>query len=153
MPEKHFLGIDVGTASARAAVFDELGTLLGSAKADIALWHEAGQLVEQSSNDIWRAVCACVQDAVRQAGLPTQSIAGIGFDATCSLVVLGPGGEPLPVGPSGDPERNIIVWMEHRAVAQARRINAAGEVVLWRGDKGRQILGGARLAECQRISG
>jgi D-ribulokinase len=130
MPAKYFLGIDVGTGSARAAVFDALGTLLGSAKADIALWHEAGQIVEQSSNDIWRAVCACVQDAVRQARITTQSIAGVGFDATCSLVVLGPGGEPLPVGPSGDPERNIIVWMDHRAAAQARRINAAGEVVL-----------------------
>lgn len=130
MSAKHFLGIDVGTGSARAAVFDALGTLLGSAKTDIALWHEAGQIVEQSSNDIWRAVCACVQDAVRQAGIPKQSIAGIGFDATCSLVVLGPGGEPLPVGPSGDAERNIIVWMDHRAAAQARRINAAGEMVL-----------------------
>jgi D-ribulokinase len=130
MSEKHFLGIDVGTGSARAAVFDEFGKLLGSAKAEIALWHEAGQIVEQSSNDIWRAVCACVQGAVRQAGISGQSIAGIGFDATCSLVVLGPGGEPLPVGPSGDPERNIIVWMDHRAVSQARRINATGEVVL-----------------------
>ena len=26
----------------------------------------------------------------------------------------------LPVGPSGDPERNIIVWMDHRATEQAR---------------------------------
>jgi len=126
----HFLGIDVGTGSARAGVFDERGTLLGSAKADIALWHEAGGIVEQSSTDIWRAVCACVREAVHHAGAPPQSIAGIGFDATCSLVVLGPGGEPLPVGPSGDPERNIIVWMDHRATQQARRINSTGETVL-----------------------
>jgi len=127
---KHFLGIDVGTGSARAGVFDERGTLLASAKADISLWHEAGGIVEQSSNDIWRAVCTCVRAAVLQAGIPTASIAGIGFDATCSLVVLGPDGRPLPVGPSGDPERNIVVWMDHRATEQARRINSTRETVL-----------------------
>jgi D-ribulokinase len=127
---KHFLGIDVGTASARAGLFDELGKLVASAKADIALWHEASGIVEQSSNDIWRAVCACVRKAVLEAGIPSDSVAGIGFDATCSLVVLGPGGEPMPVGPTGDPERNIIVWMDHRATEQARRINGTGEAVL-----------------------
>src|SRR5215218_7146384 len=97
----HFLGIDVGTGSVRAGVFDEHGTLLGSAKADIALWREAGGIVEQSSSDIWRAVCACVREAVLHSDVPTESVAGIGFDATCSLVVLGPDGQPLPIGPSG----------------------------------------------------
>jgi D-ribulokinase len=126
----HFLGIDVGTGSARAGVFDERGTLLASAKVDIALWHDVGGFVEQSSNDIWRAVCACVREAVIHAGVPPKSVAGIGFDATCSLVVLGAGGRPLPVGLSGDPERNIIVWMDHRATEQARRINSTGEAVL-----------------------
>jgi D-ribulokinase len=91
----HFLGIDVGTGSARAGLFDEHGTLLASAKADIAIWHESGGIVEQSSNDIWRAVCAIVRDAVSRAGVPPKSVAGIGFDATCSLVVLGQDGQPL----------------------------------------------------------
>jgi D-ribulokinase len=126
----HFLGIDVGTGSARAGLFDEHGTLLASAKTDIAIWHESGGIVEQSSNDIWRAVCASVRGAVTTAGVPPESVKGIGFDATCSLVVLGHGGHPLAVGPSGDPERNIIVWMDHRATEQARRINGTGETVL-----------------------
>jgi D-ribulokinase len=65
-----------------------------------------------------------------QAAVSRSQIAGIGFDATCSLVVLGPGARPMPVGPSGDPERNIIVWMDHRAVGQAERINATGHEVL-----------------------
>jgi D-ribulokinase len=90
----HFLGIDVGTGSARAGLFDEHGTLLASAKTDIAIWHEAGGIVEQSSNDIWRAVCASVRDAVTRAGVSPESVAGIGFDATCSLVVLGQDGHP-----------------------------------------------------------
>ena len=64
------------------------------------------------------------------AGVGPEEVAGIGFDATCSLVVLGPEGRPLPVGPSEDAERDIIVWMDHRAVAQAERINATGHPVL-----------------------
>ncbi len=60
---------------------------------------------------------------------PSQ-IAGIGFDATCSLVVLGADGRSLPVGPSEQAERDIIVWMDHRAVEQAERINATGHEVL-----------------------
>ncbi|PDT90785.1 ribulokinase [Bradyrhizobium sp. Y36] len=127
---RHFLGIDVGTGSARAGVFDRSGRLLASDSAPVALWREAGDVVEQSSEDIWRAVCRSVRGAVAQAGIAPGSIAGIGFDATCSLVVLGEGGAPLPVGPSGDPARNVIVWMDHRAADQARRINQTGERVL-----------------------
>jgi D-ribulokinase len=135
---KHFLGIDVGTGSARAGLFDEHGTLLASAKADIAIWHESGGIVEQSSNDIWRAVCTSVRDTVSKANVLTKSVAGIGFDATCSLVVLGQDGQPLAVGPFGDPERSIIVWMDHRATEQARRINGTDENVL-------NYVGGSRL--------
>ncbi len=126
----YFLGVDVGTGSARAGVFDSSGALLGSAKHDIRIWKEAGEVVEQSSDDIWAAVCVCVRQAVAMAGVRPDQVAGIGFDATCSLVVVGPGGAPLPVGPHGDPARNVIVWMDHRATAQAERINQIGGEVL-----------------------
>lgn len=124
------VGVDVGTGSARAGVFDLHGRLLASAKQDIRLFHAPGAIVEQSSEEIWRAVCTSVRAAVAGSGAAPERIVGIGFDATCSLVVLGEGGRPLPVGPSGDPERNIVVWMDHRAVAQADRINATGHEVL-----------------------
>jgi D-ribulokinase len=44
--------------------------------------------------------------------------------------VLGKDGTPLPVGPSENAERDIIVWMDHRAVDQVERINAQGHEVL-----------------------
>jgi D-ribulokinase len=127
---EHFLGIDVGTGSARAGVFDASGNMLGSAKRDIKVWREAGDVVEQSSEDIWQAVCDSVRRAVTDAGIDPSSVAGIGYDATCSLVALGEGGRPLSVSPSGDPARNIIVWMDHRAMDETRRINQSGERVL-----------------------
>ncbi|OYU38125.1 MAG: ribulokinase [Pseudorhodobacter sp. PARRP1] len=126
----YLIGIDVGTGSARAGVFDAQGAMLASAKADVTMWREAGSVVEQSSDQVWEAVCQSVKAAVAAAGVDPAQVSGVGFDATCSLVVLGAGGAPLAVGPSGDPARNIIVWMDHRAVAQAERINAIGHDVL-----------------------
>lgn len=126
----HFLGVDVGTGSARAGVFDQAGTLIASAKAEIRLWREPGDLVEQSSDDIWRAVCAATREAVTTAGIAPDTVVGIGFDATCSLVVIGKDDQPVTVSPSGSSERNVIVWMDHRATDQAQRINATGEAVL-----------------------
>ena len=128
--DRYLVGVDVGTGSARAGLFDLSGHMLASAKRDISLFREPGAMVEQSSTEIWAAVCASVREAVGKAGIAPDQVAGIGFDATCSLVVLGEGGRPLPVGPSEDPARDIIVWMDHRAVEQVERINAGGYDVL-----------------------
>jgi D-ribulokinase len=126
----HFIGIDVGTGSARAGLFDAHGKLLAAAKRPIRTWREAGDIVEQSSEDIWQAICACVRETLSTAGVDAAGVRGLGFDATCSLVVLDPESKPLPVGPSGDADRNIIVWMDHRAMEQTARINATGHPVL-----------------------
>ncbi len=128
--ERYLVGVDVGTGSARAGLFDLSGRMLASGKRDISLFREPGAMVEQSSTEIWAAVCASVREAVAKAGVAPEAVAGIGFDATCSLVVLGDGGTPLPVGPSEDPARDIIVWMDHRAVNEVERINATNHDVL-----------------------
>lgn len=125
-----FIGVDVGTSSARAGVFDETGALLSTARHPIAVWHDAGDIVEQSSSDIWAACVASVRAALTEAALPPDAVKGIGFDATCSLVVLDRHAEPLTVSMSGDNRRNVIVWMDHRATAEARLINDTRDEVL-----------------------
>lgn len=138
----HFIGVDVGTGSARAGVFDASGRLLATAKRDIDAHREAGGIVEQSSAQIWSAVCAATREALARAGTDPASVRGLGFDATCSLVVIGAGGASLAVGDPAHPERDVIVWMDHRAVDQAARINAQGHGVL-------KYVGGAISPEMQ----
>ncbi|MBN7122942.1 FGGY-family carbohydrate kinase [Erwinia billingiae] len=126
----YYLGVDVGTGSARAGIFDLKGRMMGQASREIALFRPQADFVEQSSDNIWQAVCQAVRDAVNQSNINPVQIKGIGFDATCSLVVLDKEGKPLTVSPSGRSEQNIIVWMDHRAISQAERINATQHRVL-----------------------
>ncbi|MBO0661090.1 FGGY-family carbohydrate kinase [Jiella sp. MQZ9-1] len=125
-----FLGVDVGTGSARAGLFDKGGRLLAAARREIRIWREDPNIVEQSSDDIWRAICESVRAALAAAGLAGEDVKGLGFDATCSLVVLDRAERPLTVSPSGAKERNVIVWMDHRALEQTACINATNHAVL-----------------------
>lgn len=130
MSEAYFIGIDVGTGSARAGVFTHDGKLLGSAKRDINLYKDGSTIVEQSSENIWSCVCQSVREALTTSKIPKENIKGIGFDATCSLVVLDKDGRSLSVSVTGENDRNIIVWMDHRATEQADRINMTNHRVL-----------------------
>src|SRR6266516_868543 len=125
-----FIGIDVGTSSARAGVFDEKGSLLATARHPITVWHETGSVVEQSSSEIWAACAVSVCAAMAEAAVPPSAVKGIGFDATCSLVVLDAAANPLTVGTSGEARRNVIVWMDHRAIVEARLVNDTHDDVL-----------------------
>jgi FGGY-family pentulose kinase len=126
------IGVDVGTGSARAGVFDGAGRMLGQASRAIKAWRPEADFVQQSTDDIWAAVCASVREALAQAGPEAGglTVRGIGFDATCSLVVLDADGGAVSVSPDGATEQNVIVWMDHRAGAEADRINAGGYDVL-----------------------
>lgn len=124
---KFLVGVDVGTGSARAGVFDRDGAMLAHAKRDLVMFRDDRGHVEQSSAQIWQSVCAAVAEAVSLAAIAPADVAGIGFDATCSLVVQG---ASAGVGDPAHPERDIIVWMDYRALDQARRINKTGHPVL-----------------------
>jgi FGGY-family pentulose kinase len=125
-----FIGIDVGTGSARAGVFDGSGTMLAASAEPIRMWRPQTDFVEQSSDDIWCACGKVVRQALKDAGAKPDQVKGIGFDATCSLVVLDENDRPVTVSPDGAHEQNVIVWMDHRALDQMQRINEIGHDVL-----------------------
>ncbi|XP_053248239.1 FGGY carbohydrate kinase domain-containing protein isoform X5 [Podarcis raffonei] len=136
----YYIGIDVGTASVRAALVDQFGTLVAYAEQPIQIWAPQPDHYEQSSDDIWAACCTVTKKVVR--GIDVSQIRGLGFDATCSLVVLDAHFKPLAVNSEGEHKRNIILWMDHRAADQVARINGTRHRVLC-------FVGGAMSAEMQ----
>ena len=127
---RYYVGVDVGSGSARAGVFDEHGNRAGMASKAIQTWKPQHDFVEQSSDDIWAACAFSVKAALQQAGVKAEDVHGVGFDATCSLVLLDADDQPVTVSPTGKPEQNVIVWMDHRAMVEAAEINATGDEVL-----------------------
>ncbi|MGC8668297.1 MAG: FGGY-family carbohydrate kinase [Chthonomonadales bacterium] len=124
------IGVDVGTGSVRAGIFDASGRMLASASEPIRIWKPKPDYAEQSSEDIWRATGVAIRASLEEAEVPPSRVAGISFDATCSLVVLDGEGRPLPVNDEGVAERNVIVWMDHRALEETDAINADAHEVL-----------------------
>ncbi|XP_053929008.1 FGGY carbohydrate kinase domain-containing protein isoform X4 [Cuculus canorus] len=127
-PVKYYVGIDVGSASVRAALVDEFGTVVAHADQPILIWEPQPDHYEQSSADIWAACCSVTKRVV--CGVDAGQIRGVGFDATCSLVVVDKQFQPLAVNCEGQNNRNVIMWMDHRAVSQVERINATQHKVL-----------------------
>lgn len=130
MNSEFVIGVDVGTGSVRAGIFDLNGTMIAQAQRDIRVWNPQVSFVEQSSDDIWEATCYSIRSALREARVHPRSVVGISFDATCSLVALDSNDKPASVSPTGNPNQNIIVWMDHRAIDQAERINRTKARVL-----------------------
>lgn len=124
--ESYYIGVDVGTGSVRACLVNSEGAILRSAEQAIGREELKKDHITQSSREIWGAVCLCVKSVVGQSSIDARRVLGIGFDATCSLVVLdGEKGCPIGVGPNFEnDEQNIIMWMDHRAIEETRIVNS-----------------------------
>ena len=124
------IGVDVGTGSARAGVFATDGRLLGRAEHPIAMHQPKPDHAEHDSEDIWAAVGLAVRGAVAAAGADPRHIRGLSFDATCSLVVRDVNARPLSVSTTGEARWDTIVWLDHRAIAEADECTATRHTVL-----------------------
>ncbi|ASY63979.1 D-ribulokinase [Sinorhizobium sojae CCBAU 05684] len=127
---EYVVAVDIGTGSARAGLFDRKGNLLARADRPIAMNQPAENHAEHDSEDIWAAACAAVRSAREEAGIDAESVAAIGFDATCSLVVRDRQGAPLSVNRAGEARWDTIVWLDHRALDEADLCTATRHPVL-----------------------
>lgn len=95
----------------------------------------ANALQDQSTTDIWKAICTVVKTCLDESKIDPKSVSGLGFDATCSLAVFDLDGKPVSVvGPdfteTSDEVRNVILWLDHRPELETAEINATKHSLL-----------------------
>jgi FGGY-family pentulose kinase len=117
-----FLGLDVGTQSVRAALFDLSGDCRGHATAPLDTFHPQPAWAEQDAAQWWQAARAVVPAALAHAGATPADISGIGLDATACTV--------LPCRLDGAPLHRALLWMDQRSFREADEISATADPIL-----------------------
>jgi FGGY-family pentulose kinase len=114
-----YLGLDIGTQSVRAVLFDEHGQRHGTGTAPLNTTYPHPGWAEQEPLEWWKGVCAAVPMAVQQAGARPGDIAAIGLDSTACTV--------LAVNDLGLPVRPALLWMDQRSHLQAQMLMQTGD--------------------------
>lgn len=151
----YYVGVDVGTGSARAALVSQEGEIVAESSYATTTYRDEhnADIFEQSTTEselphlperdppeltvwttVWESICKASKDCLRDAKIKPEQVKGIGFDATCSLAVASWSGQPMSVTEgkwgTGADKRNIILWADHRATKEAKLINSTGSMVL-----------------------
>ena len=108
---KYLLGVDVGTTSLKAAVFDEKGNMQKSVTKDYTLI-VSGDRVEFPAEEYWNIFHSAYKEVTE--GI---EISALAVDTQCETMIL--------TDESGKPLMNAIVWLDNRAADEAEEIKKA----------------------------
>ncbi len=118
----YVLGIDCGTQSLRAALFDLEGNMLASDTQPYPIDYPEVSWAEQNPENWWQAARVTVPDVLRIAGVHPRQVAGVSVDGTsCTVVACDRDGVLL---------RPSILWMDQRAHEEAEQVTATDDAVL-----------------------
>lgn len=119
-PDGVWLGLDLGTQSARCVAVDSTGEVLAAASRPLTSSRE-GDRHEQDPEQWWSALAEACREAL--SGIDADRIRGLAIDGTSGTILLADAsGAPLTPG---------LMYDDGRATEQAVRANATGEDV-WR---------------------
>jgi glycerol kinase len=113
------LALDQGTTSTRAMIFDAAGIVRGRAQIELRQHFPQPGWVEHDAEEIWRATCAVMRDALAQAGLAARDLAAIGITNQRETTVLWDRRTGVPI-------HNAIVWQDRRTTDSCEHMIAAG---------------------------
>lgn len=105
------LGLDAGTTSFKAALFDERGRLVARASEEYTLATPGPDLVEFEPEEYWRICCRMTRAVVQKAGGDPRAIAAMAVSSQGETLVC--------VDARGEAVGNAIVWLDNRSRLEA----------------------------------
>ncbi|MGB3245048.1 MAG: glycerol kinase GlpK [Sulfitobacter sp.] len=115
----HILAIDQGTTSSRALVFNGAMQVVATAQEEFPQHFPHSGWVEHDPADLWETTLTTCRAAIKQAGITSRDIAGIGITNQRETTVVWN-------AQTGEPLYNAIVWQDRRTADYCRSLRDAG---------------------------
>ena len=114
MSQQYFTGLDIGTTSTKAVVFDISGKVLTQKSISYEMFHHQPNWSEQNPDEIYEAVNQCLAFLDKRSLLETLSMSS----AMHSIMAVDENGKPLT---------NLIVWADNRAIEIGSKLKESSE--------------------------
>ena len=108
---KYYMGIDIGTSSAKTLLMREDGRVEGTARREYDIKRLRADFAEQDMDEIWEAVRQTIWELCCKYPLETKQIKGIGYSGQMHGLVM--------VDSQGRQIRDGIIWADQRSGEQA----------------------------------
>ena len=114
--EKYILGIDIGTTSLKAAVFDQSGQKMADAVVEYSLLTPQTNIVEVPCGVYMESIQKCMRIIAEKNVVDIRQITVVGFSVQGETLCF--------VDENGEPLMNAIVWMDNRGGKQAEELRS-----------------------------
>lgn len=110
----YLIGVDIGTTSTKAVLYDAKGNVKGYANKEYPLYQVVPDMAEQDPDEIFETVIDVLTAVVRKSGADVTRIAGVSFSSAMhSLILLNQEKQLLT---------RCITWADNRAYHQAEEL-------------------------------
>ena len=122
---RYLLGIDLGTSSLRSMLVSEKGKVVAVAGQEYPTHITHSDRGEQDTEDWWKSAKYTIHKVLKQSGIKSSEISGIGFSGQMHGMVL--------IDSNGNVLRKAIIWVDKRSVRQCEYIkDKVGEERLYK---------------------
>ena len=120
MQKKYLIGVDLGTSSTKAALYQIDGKLISEASVEVPLYYPKPGVVEQENEDFYTSAAQTIRTCVEASGVDPREIAALAFDSQMAGVGM--------VDEAYRPVARFDSWLDMRCQPYIEQMDAeAGE--------------------------
>ncbi|SCW48229.1 gluconate kinase, FGGY family [Paenibacillus tianmuensis] len=110
----YMIGVDIGTTSTKAVLFEEDGKIVTKADEEYPLYTPTSSIAEQDPDRIFRAVIQTLKRVMTQSAARPEQVLFVSFSSAMHSVIV--------VDAEGKPLTRCITWGDNRSAAWAERL-------------------------------